>query len=87
MIFDFRKTHSNTKGNYTERYKNKVIFTLVCLENGFIGYCHTTKSCLIIRLSKARTINQYTSNMSDDYELSEDRLMPCVETLRVAPKF
>lgn len=42
MIFDFRKTRSNTQRNYAEKYRNKVVFILVCLENNYIG-CAVSK--------------------------------------------
>jgi hypothetical protein len=86
MIFDFCKTRSNTKRNFAEKYNNKVVFVLVCLENNFIGCTVTSQVCLKIRFDESKTSNQYTSNFVDDFRLSEQRLMSCVETLRATPK-
>ena len=86
MLFNFRKTRSNTQKNFSEKYYNKIVFILVCLENSYIGCTITKQSCLRIRLNNPKTINQFSSNRAVNYELTVERLLSCVETLRVAPK-
>ncbi|HOZ53748.1 MAG TPA: group I intron-associated PD-(D/E)XK endonuclease [Bacilli bacterium] len=86
MVFDFRKTRSNTKVNIAKKYDQNIVFVLVCLENMYIGCIISSQSCLKIRLDSSKTINQYNPNFSENYILTEKKLMSCVETLYAAPK-
>ncbi len=82
----FARRAQTLKEIFLKKYNSKILFILVCLENTFIGCVVTSQSCLRIRINSSKTINQYPQNLADNFKLSDQRLMLCVETLRVTPK-
>lgn len=86
MIFDFRKTRSNTKINIAEKYCQNIVFILVCLENMYVGCVVSSQSCIKIRLKFTKFVNQHNQKYSEECVLTEKNLMSCVETLYAAPK-